>query len=140
MPPLLPSGPQTPPLPVAGAGTSPGQPPFGSSPVTMPTPNRGAEASGMALVKGAYDMLAKALPGLGFGTKPSEAVRKAMDLLAKLPELASSVTPGAQNAGMEQFLMERRQISPLLAQLAAAQGGGAGGAPPGGAAPPAPGG
>lgn len=104
----------------------------------MPTPNRGEEAQAATLVKNAYDMLAKALPGLGFGTEPSERVRKAMDLLAKIAP-PGSTTPGAQNASMENFMMERRQMSPLLALLAQRAAQPAGGEA-GAAAPPAAGG
>ncbi len=87
------------------------------------------------------DMLTKALAGLGpagAATEVGVAVRKAIDILAKLPQLgAGATTPGAQHTAMQQFMMEQRQSAPLLAQLAAMRGGqGGGAAPPGAGAPP----
>jgi hypothetical protein len=111
----------------------------------MPTPNRGNEAASIALVRNAMDILTKALAGLGPAGAASEVgsgVRKAIDALAKLPQLGpGATTPGAQKAGMQQFMMEQRQSAPLLAQLAAMRGGQGGGAAPpgaGGGAPPGP--
>ena len=130
--------PSAPPAAPPGGASLPGQPPFGASPVTMPTPNRGNEAASVALVRNAMDLLTKALAGLGPGGAASEvgtAVRKATDILAKVPQLApGATTPGAQNAGMEQFMQERRQQAPVLAQLAAMRGGQGGAAPSGGPA------
>lgn len=91
------------------------------------------------------DIMTKALAGLGPAGAASEvgtATRKAIDILAKIPELGpGATTPGAQRAGMQNFMMEQRQQAPLLAQLAAMRGGQGGGAAPpgaGGAPPPGP--
>ena len=99
------------------------------------------------MVKGAYDQIVKANAILGVAGAASEfgiALRKVMDILAKLPQMAAGqVPPGAQNAAQQQFMMEQRQqqaTNPILAQLAAQRGGQGGGAAPPGGAPPGPGG
>lgn len=101
----------------------------------MPVPHRGSQAAGLALVRNAVEVLTKALPQLGAETDPGQAVMKAIQSLAKHVPAGSS-TPGAENAAMEQFMMQRRQLAPLLAALAAQHAGG--GAPPGGPPAPAP--
>ena len=121
-------------LPQAGAGTSPGQPPFGSSPMTAPVPNRGIEGEGLALVANALKMLQEALnkPGMGAETEVGGAVVKALNALGRVvPE--GAVSPGMQHAGMQQFMLAARQQNPMQ-QLLRAQG--QGGPPPG--APPVP--
>ena len=108
--------------------------------MTMPTPNRGQEAASLAMIRNAVDMLTKALSGLGAESEPGQAILTALKALSKhVPQGAT--TPGAQQAGMQQFMMEQRQKAPLLAALAAMRGGGAGpnaGGPP--AIPPPAGG
>jgi hypothetical protein len=88
------------------------------------------------------DILTKALAGLGpagAATEVGKAFLDALKTLSKVPQLgAGATTPGAQRAGMQQFMMEQRQQAPLLAQLAAMRGGQGGGAAPPGAAPPGP--
>jgi hypothetical protein len=121
--------------PPPGAATLPGQPPFGSMPLTPPVPPRGLEAEGASLVANAKELLEKAIatPGMGAETKLGQAVLKCLELIGK--ELADgTVTPGQQNAGMQQFLLARRQTNPMEA-IARAIGGPAGGAPPPGAPP-----
>ena len=124
--------------PPAGAGTAPGQPPFGSSPVTGPVPNRGMQGEGLALVAKAKDLLEKSvsMPGLGAESEIGQTVLKFLaDLGKHLPD--GAVPPGLQNAGMQKFMMSERRDAPIQAILAALQqGGGAGGAP--GGAPPQP--
>jgi len=122
-------------MPVAGAGTPPGQPPFGSSPVAQPTPNRGLQAGALGIVAQAVRLLEKALPMLGAETEPGK------DVMRALPMLSKHIPPGAMNQGVEntalqQLMMQQRQQAPMLAALRAMQGGQAGGG--GQAAPPAP--
>lgn len=121
--------------PPPGAGTLPGQPSFGSNPLTPPVPPRGLEGEGAALVANAKELLEKAIatPGLGAETKLGQAVLKCLELIGK--ELADgAVTPGQQNAGFQQFMLARRAQNPMEA-IARAIGGPAGGAPPPGAPP-----
>lgn len=127
--------------PQAGAGTAPGQPPFGSSPMTAPTPNRGMQGEGLALVAEAKRMLEKAvsMPGLGAETDIGQAILKSLESIGKvLPE--GTVTPGMQNAGMQQWMQQARRDGPQANIIAALQGGAGAGAgappPPGAGAPP----
>ena len=72
---------ELPPMPgmaPAGAGTAPGQPPFGSSPVQMPTPDRGNQAAAMAQLSWAVKILEGALPLLGATSEPGQAVMTAL--------------------------------------------------------------
>jgi hypothetical protein len=104
-------------------------------PMTPPVPPRGLQAEGVSLIANAKEILEKAIamPGVGAETKLGQAVLKALEMIGReLPD--GAVTPGQQNAGMEQFLLQRRQQNPMQAIIAAL--GGAGGAPPGGAPPP----
>jgi hypothetical protein len=122
----------------AGAGmTLPGQPPFGHTPITPPTPPRGLQAEGVSLVANAKAMLEKAIatPGVGAETKIGQAVLKALELIGReLPD--GTVTPGQQSAGMEQFMLQQRQANPMQQIIAALGAGGGGPAPPGGGPPP----
>lgn len=125
--------------PQAGAGTAPGQPPFGSSPMTAPTPPKGLQGEGAALVAEAKRMMEAALakPGCGAETELGQALLKSLEAIGKvLPE--GAVTPGMQNAGMQQWMMQGRRENPMAA-ITAALGAGGGG-PPGGAPPAPPGG
>ncbi len=112
--------------------------------MTAPTPNRGAQGEGLALVAKAKEMLEKAisLPGLGAETEIGQAILNSLEKLGKvLPD--GAVSPGIQNAGMQQFMMAGRRDAPIQAILAALQQGGAGGgagAAPGAPPPPPPGG
>jgi hypothetical protein len=116
--------------PVAGAGTLPGQPPFGASPLTMPTPNRGNENAARAAVRGAVGVLQGSLKDAGIGTPLADGIMKAIEGLSKLVK-EGDVSPGAQNTQMQKFMMEQRQMAPLLAALAQSKGAGAGaGGPP----------
>lgn len=130
----MPGGPQP-----VGAGGQPGQPPFGSSPVTQPTPNRGLQAAALSQVALAVRMLEKALPMLGVETEPGKDVMRALPILAKhVPPGAGS--PGAENSGLQQMMMQQKQEQPMLQVLRAMQAKQAEGGAPGGApgAPPSP--
>src|SRR5215469_14974036 len=102
-------------MPPAGAGTSPGQPPFGSSPMTPPVPMRGNEMKGMVLVVEAKERLEAALGpqgGIGAETDVGQAILKALEVIGKaIPE--GAVTPGMQRAGAQQFQLQQRQTNPM---------------------------
>src|SRR5215469_13358840 len=123
-------------MPPAGAGTSPGQPPFGSSPMTPPVPMRGLEGKGATLVAQAKRLLEQAIsePGLGAETEIGQAILKSLEAIGKvMPE--GAVSPGMERAGMQQFLLGQRQTNPMMSIMAAlGQGGGA--QPPGQPAQP----
>lgn len=127
-----------PPVQPAGAGTLPGQPPFGSSPMTPPVPHRGLEGKGMALVAQAQKLLQEAIaqPGLGAETPVGKAIVDCLKALGKaVPD--GAVSPGQESAGMQQFMLQQRQQNPLTNLIAALGQGAPGGAPPPMAAPPA---
>lgn len=118
-----------------GAGTAPGQPPFGSSPMQMPTPNRGLEASALAEVSSAVKLLEKSLPALGAGSPAGKEVLSCIQKLAKL------VPPGSMDKGVEQsslqnLMLQQKQENPMLNALRAM--GQNSGAAPAGAPPQAP--
>lgn len=107
--------------------------------MTAHVPNRGMEGEGTALVANAQKLLQAALnkPGLGAETKVGAAIVKALQALGKAVA-DGAVSPGMENAGMQQWLVQQRQQGPqqnIMAMLG--HGGGAPpGGPPGGGAPP----
>lgn len=116
-----------------GAGAPPGQPPFGSSPVQQPTPNRGHQSAALGIVAQAVRLLEKALPMLGVETEPGMAVMRALPLLSKhVPPGAAS--PGVENNALQQLMLQQRQQQPMLQALRAMQPQGAA---PGASPPPA---
>lgn len=116
----------------AGAGTQPGQPPFGSSPVTQPTPNRGHEAAGMSRLSVIVKLMEETIPLLGVGSDAGKALVKALNDLAKQVP-AGSVSPGIQQSTMERLLQQQKQAGPQIAAMRAATAG----QQPGAGAPPA---
>ena len=124
----------SPPAAPVGAGTAPGQPPFGSSPTSVPTPNKGNEAAGAAQLGVIINLMAKALPMLGAHTEPGRVMMKAMTDLGKYVP-PGAVSPGLTQTTIEQMLAKQRQAGP---QIAAMRGGAPGGAPPGAPPPGAP--
>ncbi len=121
---------------VAGAGTQPGQPPFGSSPVQMPTPDRGAQAGALAQVAWAVRLLEQAVQPLGMTTDVGQAITKAISSLAKhIPQ--GSTSPGVEQSALRDMMMKAKQDQPQQAVLSAlGQGQPPGGQPP--AQPPQP--
>lgn len=106
-------------MPVLGAGTQPGQPPFGASPVAAPTPNRGNQANGLALVSKAIQLLEMALPHVGAGTDPGKAVISALRDLTKHVD-AAAMPPSVGNSAIAAMMLKQRQEAPLIAALRAA--------------------
>lgn len=135
LPPMIPpSGPAGGNPLAAGAGTLPGQPPFGSSPVQMPTPDRGLQSAALAQVSWAVRILEKALPLLGAGSNPGKDVLKALQSLTKHVPPGSTM-PGAENSVLQQMMMQGKQEQPMNQVL---QAMGQGGAPGGGMGMPQP--
>jgi len=127
----LPAGPGAPTvpqsLPQVGQQSPPGSAPPGPPGVTQPTANRGNQASGLAWVGTAVRLLERALPLLGAGTEPGQAVMKALSSLSKhVPP--GSTSPGVENSALQQAMMQQKAEQPML-QLLRSQGGG-GGQPP----------
>ena len=139
-PPVPGARPPSPGMPQPGAGTQPGQPPFGSSPVSAPTPNRGLQAAALAQVVWAVRLLEKALPGIGAATPAGKDIMKAISNLTKhIP--AGAASPGMEQTALQGLMQSAKQEAPQLQALKAAGAqpgpmtpGGAAGAPP--ASPP----
>lgn len=104
----------------AGAGTLPGQPPFGSSPAQMPTPNRGLQAAALTQIHWAVRILEKALPVMG-ATSP---VGK--DLMSAIRSLSKHIQPGemgqgSETATLQNMLMQAKAAGPQSQVLQALQ-------------------
>lgn len=106
----------------------PGQPPFGSSPLTMPAPNQGNEAEAVALVRGAVTALKEALRSLEPGSELFRTVNQVMERLDRAAP-PQQTTPGVERAAMLRFMMAQRRNSPVLGLLAAQQQTGGTGMP-----------
>ena len=86
----------------------------------MPTPNRGLQANGLALVSAAVKVLLRALQSLGPETDPGKDVLKAVTALSKhIPP--GSTSPGIENNSFAQLQAQQRQEAPML-NLMRAQG------------------
>lgn len=120
------------PLAAVGQGQSPvgaaspqGQPQAvpGSSPVTMPTPNRGLQAMGLAQLQVAVRIIERTLPIFGVGTEVGKDVMNALRTLSKhVP--AGSGTSGVENTALMGLMNQQRQDAPTISTLRAMQAGG----------------
>ena len=123
----------------AAPGGQPPQPPFGSTPATGSTPNKGYEAAGLQKLGVVVKQLESLLPEVGAGSDIGKAVLESLNKLVKfVPN--GSVTPAAQKNSIES---QQRQMAQNNQQMQAvqqmrqkmAQGGqGQGGGQPGMAA------
>ncbi len=101
-----------------GAGSQPGQPPFGSSPVSQPAADRGREAAGMSRLGVIVRLMEETVPLLGVGSEPGQAMLKALNSLAKhVPP--GSVTPGVQQSTMQRLMQQQQQMGPQVAAMRA---------------------
>ncbi len=123
------------PTPASGApGGQPAQPPFGATPATGATPNKGYEAAGLQKLGVVVKQLESLLPEVGAGSDIGKAV---LDSLSKLVKFvpSGSVTPAAQKnsieAQMRQHAQGNQQMQAIqqMRQKAAQPQGGAQGAP-----------
>src|ERR1700733_6393074 len=89
------------PIPAPAApGGQPQQPPFGQTPATGATPNKGYEAAGMQKLGVVVKQLESLLPEVGASSEAGQAVLKALNSLVKfVPN--GSVTPAAQKNSIE---------------------------------------
>ncbi len=105
------------------------QPPFGTSPATGPTENRGMEMAGLQQLGVVIKALERILPLVGAASDSGKDVLKALNSLSKhVP--AGSVTPAAEQNQLQQAQIRSVQAGQQAAQLRQQQ------AQPGGAAPP----
>lgn len=115
-------------VPSTGTASQPGQPPFGSSPVSQPTPNKGQEAAGLSRLAVIVRLMSETLPLLGAGSEPGQALLKALNSLAKhVPP--GSVSPGVQQSTMERLAQQQKQMGPQIAAMRGSQGQGQSPAP-----------
>ena len=117
----------------APPGGQPQQPPFGQTPATGSTPNKGYEAAGMQKLGVVVKQLESILPELGASSEAGQAVLKALNSLVKFVP-AGSVTPAAQKNSIEaqqrQAAMQNQQMMALKQKMQGAGGGGAPGGQP----------
>jgi hypothetical protein len=118
----------TPQTPASVPGSpQPQQAPFGASPATGPTPNRGFEAAGLQKLGSVVKQLEELVPMFGAASMPGKAVLDALTRLIKLVP-AGSVTPASQKNNIEQMAMrntrDNQQMQALQAQRAQGAGGG----------------
>ena len=112
-------------LPTVGQGGAPGAaPPGPPGGATMPTPNRGLQANGLALISAAVKVLLRALQVLGPETEPGKDALKAVTALSKhIPP--GSTSPGIENNSFQQLQQQQRQDAPMLNVMRAQSGGAA---------------
>jgi len=107
--------PETPPAAVPG-GAQPNQPPFGQTPATGPTPNRGYEAAGLQRLGAIVKNLEEILPMFGAASEHGQGVLKALNILVKMVP-AGSVTPAAQKNNVEQMALSNARNNQQLQAL-----------------------
>ena len=108
------------------------QAPFGSSPATGPTPNRGYEAAAVQRLGVALKQIEQILPLAGSGSPLGKDLLKAINILAKhVPE--GAVTPAAEQQSVQRMAQQNQQNQMMQQRMR--QPGAPGGAQPGGAQP-----
>jgi hypothetical protein len=128
MPDAIPTA--APPQP-AGGQAPPKQAPFGSSPATGPTPNRGYEAAAAQKLGLVLKQLGELIPMAGATSELGMAI---MDMIKKgskfVPE--GSVTPAAEKNQIDNMAMKNTQNNAQMQAIMAQKAAGAaqGGAPP----------
>ena len=101
----------------AAPGGQPAQPPFGSTPATGSTPNKGYEAAGLQKLGVVVKQLESLLPEVGAGSDIGKAVLDALNKLVKFVP-SGSVTPAAQKNSIE---AQQRQMAQNNQQMQAVQ-------------------
>lgn len=102
----------------------PGQPqaPFGQSPATQPTPNKGAEAAAMQMVAMAVNVLGQAMVKAGASSELGQGIMKHLAGLSKLvPPGASS--PTTEKNTLEQAQLRNAQQNQMMQQMRQPQAG-----------------
>ena len=112
------------------------QAPFGQSPATGPTPNKGFEAAAAQRLGMIIKQLEEIIGTAGATSEIGQAALKMLNIGVKLVP-PGSVTPASAKNNIEQMAMKNTQQAQQMAQLKqqGAQGGQPG-AQPGAAAPP----
>ena len=113
------------------------QSPFGQSPATGPTPNKGFEAAAAQRLGMVIKQLEEIIGTAGATSEIGQAALKMLNIGVKMVP-AGSVTPASAKNNIEQMAMKNTQQAQQMAQLKAQSQGGQPGAQPGAAAPPMP--
>lgn len=96
------------------------QAPFGQSPVTGPTPNKGFEAAALKRVGLVVKQLSELLPLAGAGSDVGKDILKALNILAKhVP--SGSVSPADEKGEMERRSMANTQNNAQMQALRQSQ-------------------
>ena len=114
--------PEQAPAPAPSGGQQ--QPPFGSSPATGPTPNKGYEAAGMQRLGLVVKTLEELVPMFGAASEPGKAVLEALNKLVKLVP-SGSVSPAAEKNQLQQMQMRNTQQNAQMQALKQQPQGGA---------------
>jgi hypothetical protein len=120
----------------AAPGGQPAQPPFGQTPATGSTPNKGYEAAGLQELGVIVKQMEKILPQLGASSDPGKAVLDCLNKLVKFVP-AGSVTPAAQKNSIEaqqRAMAQNNQQAQAVQAMRQKQGQPQGGQPQPGAA------
>ena len=113
------------------------QSPFGQSPATGPTPNKGFEAAAAQRLGMVIKQLEEIIGTAGATSEIGQAALKMLNIGVKMVP-AGSVTPASAKNNIEQMAMKNTQQAQQMAQLKAQSQGGQPGAQLGAAAPPMP--
>ena len=122
-------------MPEATPGAAPQQQqaPFGASPATGPTPNKGFEAAAAQRLGLVVKQLEELIPMAGAASEVGKACLEALTKLVKLVPAGSS-NPAAQKNNIEQMAMknaqQNQQMQALKQQRQQGAGGEGGGKPP----------
>ena len=93
-----------------------------TSPETMPAPNAGMEAAGLARLNMVVRMMEEMLPMFGAASEVGQSLLKSVTTLAKhIP--AGSMSSGVEQTAMRGVMNSARQQAPLIAALRAQMGG-----------------
>lgn len=102
--------------PSAGAPGQPSQAPFGASPVTGPTPNKGFEAAAMQRLGLVIKQLTELLSLAGAGSDVGKDILKMLNIATKhVPP--GSVSPAAEKNNIERMSMQNAQQGQQAGQM-----------------------
>lgn len=93
-------------------------PPFGSSPATQPTPNRGAEAAAMQKLAMGVKLIGDAMAQAGAASELGQNIMKHLQGLAKLVPVGGS-TPTSDKNTLEQAQLKNAQQNQMMQQMQA---------------------
>ncbi len=113
------------------------QAPFGQSPATGPTPNKGFEAAAAQRLGMVIKQLEEIIGTAGATSEIGQAALKMLNIGVKMVP-PGAVTPASAKNNIEQMAMKNTQQAQQMQQLKAQGQGGAPGGQPGVAAPPMP--